>query len=138
MSNPDIRWKQRFSNYKKALAKLSEVVENHSLAGLTDLEKEGLVQRFEYTYELAWLTIKDFYEEQGEINIQGSKNAFRLAYSRGLIRNEEVWLDMIESRKLTVHTYDEDTANAVVEKVTQHYITLFRHLQTALEKEAAE
>jgi len=84
MDNNDIRWIQRFSNFKKALQKLQEAVEEYRNEGMNEIEKEGLIQRFEYTYELAWNTIKDFYEEQGEISIQGSKDAFRTAFSRVL------------------------------------------------------
>ena len=84
----DIRWKQRFSNYRKALSQLRKFIDKGQLS---DLEKQGLVKAFEYTYELAWNVIKDFYEAQGETNIQGSKDAFRLAFSRGLVRDGDVW-----------------------------------------------
>jgi nucleotidyltransferase substrate binding protein (TIGR01987 family) len=135
MDENDIRWKQRFHNYKKALRKLNEAVEEYQGKGMRDIEKEGLIQRFEYTYELAWNTIKDFYENQGEVSIQGSRDAFRTAFNRGLISNGDQWMKMIDSRKLTVHTYDEETANNVVEKIAETYFDLFAELQEKLDKE---
>lgn len=76
----------------------------------TDLEREGLIQRFEYTYELAWNTMKDYLEDQGYRDITGSKDTVKQAFQSGLITDGETWFDMIESRKLTSHTYDEETA----------------------------
>jgi nucleotidyltransferase substrate binding protein (TIGR01987 family) len=135
MDNNDIRWEQRFNNYKKALQKLSEAIDAFEDGEFSDLEKEGLIQRFEYTHELAWLTIKDFYENQGETNIQGSKDAIKLAFNRGLISNGKIWIEMIESRQLTVHTYNEDTAEKVVSKIVYEYSDLFVELKEKLEEE---
>ncbi len=89
MQNNDIRWLQRFSNFGKALALLAKFI---AKADLNELEKQGLIQCFEYTYELAWNTLKDFYENQAETDIQGSKDAIRLAFKRGLIENGDVWI----------------------------------------------
>lgn len=135
MDNKDIRWQQRFNNFKKALQKLKEAVEVYRKKGMDDIGKEGLIKRFEYTYELSWNTIKDYYEDQGETGIQGSKNAFRLAYNRGLIDKGDAWMEMIESRKLTVHTYDDKTANDVIEKIDNVYFDLFVKLKEKLERE---
>lgn len=92
-SSQDIRWKQRFSNYQKALSQLKEFIDKRNLS---KLETQGLLKSFEYTYELAWNTMKDFYESQGESNIQGSRNAIRLAFKRGLILDGENWMNMIQ------------------------------------------
>jgi len=129
--NQDIRWMQRFSNFNKSLSQLRKYVDKGEL---TELEKPGIIKLFETTFEQAWLTIKDFYESQGESGIQGSKDAFRLAIQRGLIQDGEKWMDMIESRKLTTHTYNEETAEAVEESVVIDYFPLFEHLQETLEK----
>ena len=101
---------------------------------LNDLEEQGLIKAFEYTYELAWNTIKDFYEEQGEVAIQGSKDAIRLAFKRGLVVDGEAWMEMIESRKLTVHTYNEATAAVIASLIKKKYFYLFLSLQENLEK----
>lgn len=136
MENKDIRWIQRFANFKKALLKLQEAVEEFQTEGMNDIEKEGMIQRFEYTYELAWNTIKDFYENQGEVGIQGSKDAFRMAFGRGLIHSGEMWMKMIESRKLTVHTYDEKTVNSVANIIAEEYFDLFIDLKEKLDSES--
>lgn len=77
---------------------------------LSRLERQGLIKAFEYTYELAWNTMKDFHESQGETNIQGSKDAIRLAFRRGLIKDGDQWMNMVQSRIETSHTYNESTA----------------------------
>ena len=110
MTRTDIRWMQRLENFCKALGQLSKFIEKKELS---ELEEQGLIQAFEYTYELAWSTIKDFYENQGETGIQGSRDAIRLAYRRQLITDGDVWMRMIQSRTLTSHTYNEETARQI-------------------------
>lgn len=126
MNYVDIRWKQRFSNYQKALAQLNEFL---SLQNPSKFENQGLIKAFEYTYELAWNTIKDFYEYQGESNIQGSRDAIRLAFKRGLIQDGETWMNMIQSRIDTSHTYNESTAQKVIDDIYKLYIPLFNSLE---------
>ncbi len=99
---------------------------------LNELEKQGLIQAFEYTYELAWNTIKDFFEAQGETEIHGSRDAFRLAFKRGLVEKGEVWMDMIRSRVLTPHTYNEDVAEKIATAIVEKYYPEFIALQTRL------
>jgi nucleotidyltransferase substrate binding protein (TIGR01987 family) len=130
----DIRWQQRFANYQQALAELTEAVVLASQRPLSKLEQQGLIQAFEYNYELAWNCIKDFYQFQGETDIQGSRDAIRLAFKRGLIQDGELWMNMIKSRALTSHTYNQDTANAVAEQILQSYYPAFVQLQHDLGK----
>lgn len=130
MKNPDIRWIQRFSNFNKALRQLTKFVET---GALNELEEQGVIHSFEYNYELAWNTIKDFYENQGETNIQGSRDAIRLAFKRGLIENGEVWMEMIRSRTLTSHTYNEEIAQKIVKAINENYFQEFVKLQGKLE-----
>ncbi len=129
MAKNDIRWIQRFANYRKALLQLSRFIEKGEL---NELEQQGLIQSFESNYELSWNTIKDFYESQGETNIQGSRDAIRLAFRRGLIENGEAWMEMIESRTLTSHTYNEDVAVAISRAINDRYYTEFMTLQKKL------
>lgn len=130
--NKDIRWKQRFSNYKKALGRLRDAVELACERPLSNLEKQGLIQAFEFTYELAWNTIKDFYENQGETGIQGSRDAFRLAFKRGLVEKGDVWMKMIKDRASTSHAYDEKTADSIANDVKSVYFEEFEKLEKML------
>ena len=131
----DIRWIQRFKNYKKALDNLSEAVEEAKKRELSKLEKQGLIQAFEYTYELAWNVVKDFYHSRGEVSIQGSRDAFRLAFNRGLVLNGEALVNSVKSRQLTTHTYNEETADAIYQDVINRYYDAFKELFNSLEKE---
>lgn len=131
----DIRWVQRFSNYKKALLRLNAAIELSHERELSDLEKQGLIQTFEFTYELAWNVIKDYYEAKGETNIQGSIDAFRLAFKRGLVTMGEALLDSVKSRRLSSHTYNEEIAEEVFLKITGSYIHAFHELENRLTEE---
>ncbi|MCE2695729.1 MAG: nucleotidyltransferase substrate binding protein [Verrucomicrobiaceae bacterium] len=130
MSKPDIRWKQRFENYRKAVAQMTRFIEKGEL---NEMEEQGLIQSFEYTYELAWNTLKDFFEDQGEGNLFGSRDVFRLAFKRGLFEDGETWMKMIESRALTSHTYNEETAKAVAQSIRSAFFPEFVKLRTRLE-----
>ena len=127
MENQDIRWKQRFSNFEKALLKLSEVIEKKEI--LSDLEKEGLIQRFEFTHELSWQVMKDFLIYDGIQNIIGSRSAVREAFNKGIISNGEIWMEMIESRNRTSHTYLESILESEYNKITKNYYPLFIEFQ---------
>ena len=131
MTNKDIRWIQRFSNFNKALHQLTRFIEKGEL---NEFEIQGIVQCFEYNYELAWNMIKDFYESQGDIDIQGSRDAIRLAFKRGLIEDGDVWMKMIKSRTLTSHTYIEDIAEEISDAVYKDYYPVFIDLQKKFKK----
>ncbi len=130
--NSDIRWQQRLANFTKALAELTEAVALAGSRPLSKLEQQGLIQAFEYNYELAWNCIKDFYEFQGETDIQGSRDAIRLAFSRGLLADGELWMEMIKSRALTSHTYNQETAKAVAAAILHQFYPAFVELQQKL------
>lgn len=125
----DIRWQQRFSNYQKALAQMKEFFEQPRL---NRREEQGLIKAFEYTYELAWNTLKDFLEYQGIGEIVGSRDAFRKAFSEGVVTDGHVWMRMIESRNKTTHTYNEQTAQEIVEAVRVDYFPVFCALEKTL------
>jgi|ERR1019366_4547470 nucleotidyltransferase substrate binding protein (TIGR01987 family) len=132
MENKDIRWVQRFNNFSKALSQLEKFVEKRN--DLNEMEEQGLIQAFEYNFELAWNLIKDYYEVQGETNIQGSRDAFRLAFKRGLITDGENWMKMIESRTKTSHTYNEETAKEIASAILNIYFDLFKELHLTIAK----
>ncbi len=128
----DIRWIQRFDNFKSALIQLDNAVLLNNQRELSELEKQGVIQAFEYNFELAWNVLKDFYEHQGEMNIQGSRDAFRTAYNRGLITDGEIWMDMIKKRQLTVHTYSKEVTEEILKAVIDSYYGQFTRLKKSL------
>jgi nucleotidyltransferase substrate binding protein (TIGR01987 family) len=124
----DIRWKQRFSNYLKALQQLTYAVGLAEKRELTDLEKQGLIQGFEFTHELAWKVLKDFLENQGISNLIGSKDAVRSAFKNGLIENGDVWMTMILDRNRTSHTYDLEISEEIATRILANYYPEFQKM----------
>jgi nucleotidyltransferase substrate binding protein (TIGR01987 family) len=119
------RWQQRLNNYINALAQLKSAVALSSRRSLSDLEKQGLIQSFEFTHELAWNVLKDYFFDQGNSNITGSRDAVREAFSKGIILDGEHWMEMIKSRNQTSHTYNHKVADEIAEKITTIYYELF-------------
>tara|TARA_Y100000389_G_scaffold186385_1_gene206696 strand:+ start:4520 stop:4915 length:396 start_codon:yes stop_codon:yes gene_type:complete len=119
----EIRWQQRFNNYQKALSQLSKFIQK---TDLNELEEQGLIQSFEYTHELAWKTLADFIKARGNAEIYGSKDTSREAFNLGLINNGEIWMDMIVSRNMTSHTYNEETTIKIISAIKDNY---FQELQ---------
>lgn len=130
----DIRWQQRFSNYKKALTQLREAVGLSQERPLSKLEKQGVIQAFEFTHELAWNVLKDYLTDQGYQNIKGSKDTIRAAFKAELITEREQWMSMIQSLNLSSHTYDEHTAEQLVAEIIGAYYLLFIALKIEMEK----
>jgi nucleotidyltransferase substrate binding protein (TIGR01987 family) len=121
----DIRWKQRFENYEKAFFQLQRFMEKESL---NEFEEQGFIQCFEYNYELAWNLMKDYLTYQGITGITGSRDAIRQAFNKGLIRNGKEWMQMIDDRILTVHSYNEETAKLIEKRIYDVYYVLFEDL----------
>ena len=132
--NQDIRWLQRFQNYQKALAQLTQAVDLSHQRTLSKLEQQGLIQSFEYTHELAWNTLKDFLEARGAAEIFGSRDTTRAAFTAGLIDQGEVWMQMIQSRNQSTHTYNEEMMTQIVTAVIQTYMAEFTKLQSKFEQ----
>lgn len=128
-TDSDIRWQQRFKNYQKALAQLRKFIQKKELS---ELEEQGLIKAFEYTYELAWTTLKDFLEYQGYADIYGSRDTIRKSFELNLIQDGQAWMDMLESRNKTSHTYNEETANEICQAVQERYFQLFERLHDTL------
>lgn len=131
----DIRWHQRVQNFDLALNELREAVELSQQRALSKLEEQGLIQAFEYNYELAWNCLKDFYEYQGEDGIQGSRDAIRLAFKRGLILDGDLWMAMVRSRALTSHTYNRETSIMVAKDIIGQYFPAFLALNKLLNQQ---
>ncbi|MDO8413976.1 MAG: nucleotidyltransferase substrate binding protein [Gallionellaceae bacterium] len=124
MNDPDIRWQQRLSHYQQALAQLSSAVGLSQQRPLSRIEQQGLIKAFEFTHELAWNVMKDFFEFQGEHSIMGSRDATRLAFARGLIADGDGWMEMIKSRNQTTHTYNVSTADEIAGSIIAAYHAL--------------
>lgn len=121
----DIRWQQRLANYLRALQQLNDAVKLRSQRPLSTLEQQGLIKAFEFTQELGWNVMKDYFEYQGNPTLTGSRDAIREAFKRGLIEDGEGWMDTIKSRNQSAHLYDEARANQLVERIASHYLSLF-------------
>lgn len=146
MNKQDIRWEQRFSNFNKALKKLEDGVDfiqrnfasNENAQELTfilnDLIKQGLIQSFEFTHELAWNVMRDYALYQGNAEIRGSRDAVRSAFAMGLIEDGEVWMEMIKSRNETSHTYDEEIASEIFSKIMNQYLPAFIVFRSKMEE----
>jgi nucleotidyltransferase substrate binding protein (TIGR01987 family) len=117
-NNLDIRWKQRFHNFEKAYNQLKDSV---LIANdLSVLEKEGMIQRFEYTFELSWKTLKDYLESKAVV-AKFPREVIKQAFHYEIISDGELWMDMLEKRNLIAHTYDEVLFEIAVDKITNQY-----------------
>jgi nucleotidyltransferase substrate binding protein (TIGR01987 family) len=125
----DIRWKQRYSNFKLAFAQLSEFLAQPTL---NKFEKQGLIQCFEYTFELGWKTMKDYLEEQG-LSTTTPRMAIQTAYQAQIIGDGHVWLDALQKRNLMAHTYNEDLAQQAEALIRTQYAKMLAELKTVLE-----
>jgi nucleotidyltransferase substrate binding protein (TIGR01987 family) len=129
----DVRWIQRLNNFEKAMKNLGEGVEEAADRELNKLEKQGVIQAFECCFELAWNTVKDFYDAQGDIGIQGSRDAFTLAFNRGLVGMYSTALvESIRSRQLTTHTYNEKNTEIIFTDIVNKYYPAFKELIDSL------
>lgn len=134
MQQEDIRWLQRFSNFKKAYAQLEKAVNLSKERPLSELEGQGLIQAFEFTHELAWNVMKDYFEYQGNPNLAGSRDATREAFRMNLIENGDDWMEMIKSRNKTSHTYNEEVALEITDKIINEYTPLFEIFYQKMEE----
>ena len=130
--NSDSRWIQRFDNYGRALQTLRNAAELAAQRPLSELEMQGLIQVFEFTHELAWNVLKDYFFWQGNASISGSRDATREAFSVGLIEDGEIWMAMIRSRNQSSHTYHPDIAAAISRAIRDQYHPSFLQLQRTL------
>jgi nucleotidyltransferase substrate binding protein (TIGR01987 family) len=131
----DIRWQQSFSNYKRALAQLETFVEPPAL---NEREQQGLIKSFEYTFELAWNTLRDLLRSQGNTTLLGSRDTLREAFRLGLIDAGESWMLMIQDRNLTSHSYNRATADAIAAQILNSYLPCFQQLSQRLKLRVLE
>lgn len=125
MTDADVRWRQRFENFQRALLVLQRGVRLADSRDLSELEQQGLIQGFEFTHELAWNLLKDYLQHQGIEGIIGSRDASRLAFRNGLISDGDIWMDMIRARNQSSHTYNLEQAQVIVGKVIDRFHPAF-------------
>lgn len=128
----DIRWQQRLDNYRNALKQLENAVTLGQEKELSELEKQGLIQAFEFTHELAWNVMKDYAHFQGNVLVAGSRDATREAFALNLIADGSGWMEMIKSRNQSSHTYNMEIAEDLVEKIMTRYFGLFKAFEKVM------
>lgn len=133
MSQPDVRWKQRLTNFNRALIQLESAIDLSHQRVLSDLEKQGLIQAFEFTHELAWNVMKDYFDYQGSAQlVTGSRDATREAFQKGLIHNGDEWMEMIKSQNKSSHTYNLAIAEDIVVRIKKTYYSLLKDFQVVM------
>jgi len=135
--NNENRWRQRFQNFSHAYALFVEIIEDHDVQQLSDLEKEGFIQRFEYTFELAWKTLKDYLEDSG-FEVKSPKETIRQAFHNEYITDGEVWMQALEARNRTSHTYNKEVLNNTVDFLVNDFYPTLRDMYFYFEKEAKQ
>ena len=135
MSIQDVRWQQRFSNYRRALEQLEDFFEPPTL---NEREQQGLIKAFEYTFELAWNTLRDLLRSQGNADLLGSRDTLREAFRLGLVADGEAWMLMIQDRNLTSHTYNRGTAIEIEAHIRDAYLNCFQALRYRLDQRLLE
>lgn len=133
MENLDIRWKQRFQNFEKAYRRLRHAIEVVKKEPDNEVLTAGLIQTYEFTFELAWKTLKDYLEMEG-FTVPSPRSTIRQAFQSGYLQNAEDWMQALNDRNLTTHTYDEQIAAKVIGDINQKYFFILEDLYLYLQK----
>jgi nucleotidyltransferase substrate binding protein (TIGR01987 family) len=130
MDTQDIRWKQRYENFKKVFHHLDAALKIES----PDIvQKAGIIQFFEICVELSWKVMKDYLENQGFIDVKFPRSAIKKAFEVGLIENGHIWMELITDRNLTVHTYDEQKATELENIIRVKYFPVLAGLKNTFD-----
>lgn len=136
--NPDVRWKQRFQHFDRALMLLREALQN-GVKPLSMLEREGTIQRFEYSFELAWKTAKDYLEEQGiQLTPLSPREVVKQSFAAGIIKDGKTWIDMLNHRNALSHTYERETFDAAVAAIYDRYLPALNDLHQFLSRHLSD
>lgn len=135
MEEQDIRWKQRFQNFTKAMNYLEQALH---ISNPDIVQKAGIIQFFEMSFELAWNLLKDYLEEQGFVDIKSPRAALKKAFEMNILENGHDWMDLLQDRNLTAHTYDEQKATEMEELIQKKYFPLLKALHNSLKQQADE
>jgi nucleotidyltransferase substrate binding protein (TIGR01987 family) len=126
MPDPDVRWIQRFENFERAFVLLSDAldIENPSV-----IERAGLIQFFKIAFELSWKLLKDYEQAEG-FNVKTPREVIKQAYQAGIISEDHCWMEALQDRNLTVHTYREEIALSIEQRIRVDYHPLLQALRT--------
>ena len=139
MTKEKPRWVYRFDNYKRAFLLLREAFEIMQQRPLTQLEKEGVIQRFEYTWELAWKVLKDYLDSKGVLlDTVTPMSVIKAAYAAKIIDNGDVWMSALDARNKMSHTYNLKIFEQIISDISTHYLEVFDALHTAMLEKALE
>jgi len=128
----ELRWQQRLNDFEKAAKKLENALDKKTFA---ELEKDGVIQRFEFSFELAWKTLKDYLEEQGFTGIDSPKKTIQKAFQAQLFQDHKHWIQMLDDRNKMFHLYDQKTSDQIFKNIKKDYSKLMRDLISTLKKE---
>ncbi|WP_198669903.1 nucleotidyltransferase substrate binding protein [Cognataquiflexum aquatile] len=135
MDNMDIRWKQRFQNYEKAMGYLEQALQ---IPNPDIVQKAGIIQFFEMSFELAWNMVKDYLEDQGFVDIKSPRGALKKAFEMNILENGHDWMDLLQDRNLTAHTYDEQKATEMELLIQNKYFPILKALQLNFKQKSNE
>lgn len=117
-----IKLANKFDNFSKAVKRLNEANIAYKKNSADDIYQDALIKRFEFTFELAWKTLREFMTEQGyQLEILSPKGVFAFAFQEGILSDETLWLDMLESRNLTTHDYGHELSQMIADKISNRY-----------------
>lgn len=135
MDNQDIRWKQRFQNFTKSMRFFENALQ---ILNPDIVQKAGIIQFFEMSFELAWNMVKDYLEEQGFVDIKSPRGTLKKAFEIGIIENGHDWMGLLLDRNLTAHTYDEEKATEVEQLIRNKYFPLLKELHNSFKQKMDE
>lgn len=135
MNNQDIRWRQRFLNFTKSMRFLENALQ---IPDPDIVQKAGIIQFFEMSFELAWNMVKDYLEEQGFVDIKSPRGTLKKAFEIGIIENGHDWMGLLLDRNLTAHTYDEEKATEVEQLIRNKYFPLLKALHNSFKQKMDE
>jgi nucleotidyltransferase substrate binding protein (TIGR01987 family) len=134
MEDKQPRWIERLSIFKNAIVRMAEVIAITKQRPLNQFERDSLIKRFEFTYEMAWKLMMSYEKDNGVIGLAGSKDVVRQAFSLSLIDNGDAWMEMIDDRNRTTHIYDDEMAADVIDEIIHTYHPLFVELENKMDQ----
>lgn len=135
MENKDIRWVQRFQNFTKSMKYLEDALQ---IPKPDILQKAGIIQFFEMSFELAWNLVKDYLEDQGFVDVKSPRGALKKAFEMNILENGHEWMDLLQDRNLTAHTYDEQKATDMEQLIQHKYFPLLKALHNSFKQKLDE